>query len=700
MKPPAQTTMFAADLVRDLNPAQAAAVLHVDGPARVRSGAGSGKTRVIVHRIANLIENHGIKPERILATTYSNRGGAVIAERCAALLRHKRVKVKTFHALVREILSKSLAGFDGFEAAERAERRYVQMVKQAIGARGMKWRGADLGVFLAFVALAKADGARPGSARAAELAAERAARRGHRPEVNAELTLRAYGIVEAERDASGVMTFADWLVEAAEMLERHEEVRAYWASKFDVVMVDEGQDNSHVQTRIATALARDHRQIMLIGDRNQTIFSWIGARPDIFAGFVGAWGAVDLQLADNYRSGRAIVAAANRVAAAMADPDGGVTMAAVRDAAGAVAVSEHETPEAEGAAVAEALLALRAGGAKWRDCAALYRTNTTSRALQEALTRAAVPFYVVGGAPFYELPEIAPLVGYLRMAVRGEASLDHASRSLRNPHRYLGRAFFDALEGALATHGPTGGWPAALEAAADESGAHDNSRAKVRDWWALVERLRAKVLEGATPQEVLNLVLKETDYVAYVRGEEGAATVDDDRATNITELLRAATAYATPLGFLKHVDAATEASRAASAAGRSDSPPDRVALMTVHRSKGLEWDHVFLIGCNEGVFPHALAEDPEEELRLFYVAVTRPRDGLHASWARTATTQGRVRPMNPSRYLELLEDAPRVPRARVIDWDAVEAASLDAIDDCPVDAADAQRYFQGDNEIE
>jgi DNA helicase-2/ATP-dependent DNA helicase PcrA len=400
---------------------------------------------------------------------------------------------------------------------------------------------------------------------------------------------------------------------------------------------------------------------------HNSIYHFRGANPQAMLKFEHDWGATVVRMGRNYRSADCIVELANKSLEAM--PAGthlGVKMLAERGEQGEVNAVVYEDFDAEGEGVTELILESHEDGRKWSDHVVLFRTNAQSRGVEESLLGARVPYVVIGGTNFYDRREVKDLLAYLRVA-DGRGSFDDARRSINTPFRYLGKAFIDGLEGVLQ---PQEGELVDLVRAYIAGPAKLQQRQKTSglEWCEIVGGIRRTILEGmaeaatavelgvelagskfaATPARILENLVTDLRYAEWLTRDEGMESPENNRVSNVRELVRAAGRFPTVAELLDYVDDTLER---AARAKREATTSDVVTLCSIHRSKGLEWPVVFVLGVNDKILPHAMAEDPDEERRLFYVACTRARDVLQLSCVAKAAVSNRVLDLVPSRFL-------------------------------------------------
>lgn len=683
-----------ADIVRGLNPEQLQVVRHVLGPLLVAAVAGAGKTKALVARIARLVLVEGIEGSLILALTFSTKAAKEMNERLAKLLPELLARVGTFHSLAFQFLREEWRDFDSWEVDDRD--RYRMCVKDALGWRGMKWDSADLTTVGQFIGLCKAQCAIAGSDAARNLAVEFRAKLPCNQR-NVALLCEAYSRAEQLRVERRLITFDDMLLEMWRAMSEDEATRARWASRWEFVMQDESQDENPVQRAICELLARDHRNYMIVGDPAQSIYGFRGSDPSGMLAFEGKWAAHVIRMNRNYRSGDEIIRVANRVLDAMpAETHLGMQIKAERGEPGRVTV--HRAPDADGEAdaVCTTIREMHTDGAKYSGMAVLYRTNAQSRALEEKLLGARVPYVVIGGLSFYERKEVKDLLAYLRIAA-GRGKYDDVRRCINAPFRFLGKEFTGRIEDVADQRGSLRDGKGAdfwIEVVRGVTGRlQERQRVSVIEWCGLIEEMaraideqRERIAEyratmsdadvaqalnmgdvpldapgdsdpdavhgekrwEARPERLLENLLQETGYIKWITRDEGTESPENNRVSNVRELVRAAGRFGTVDELLDYIE---ETTRAARSQADEQGPADRVTLMSIHRSKGLEWPTVFVIGVSEKILPHGKAHDDTEERRLFYVACTRARDTLAISSIAAAAYGANVVDLAPSRFL-------------------------------------------------
>jgi len=639
-------------LLGGLNPEQKEIVLHDKGPILAAAVAGSGKTHTLVNRVGYLTAVRGVNPRRVLAVTFSRKGAEEMNERLVSLIGDTGARVGTFHSLALQILREE-GRIKDWTIDDRDRYRYC--VKDAVSWQGMKWTRADLTLLVQYISLCKCALARPMTAEAEAIAQDIRAKN-PRPSTVVEKMMEAYDRAEEVRKERMIITFDDMLFDACELLSNDEGLRVRWASKWDYVLQDEAQDQNLGQLLLGELLAKDHRNYMLVGDPAQTIYTWRGARPEKLLGFEEKWDAKKVIMSRNYRCGQEIIGVANKVLESM-DPATRLDTQMICELGTTAQVTcrqfEDLDEEAEsiGVQIKEAL----ESGVKARDIGILYRTNAQSRGPEEALIGLGIPYRIIGGVNFYERKEVKDLLAYLRLA-EGRGSLDDVARCINAPFRYLGKAFVGRVREAtkkarVAARKNNGriSYPALIKKVAQQEGIQARQRYSVQDWADMIELCHSKIQAGEKPARILEQIILDTQYIGWLTRDQGEESTENSRVSNVREMVRAAERFPTTKGLLDYIDKTLKASKDQKSKNKN---PNKVTLTTIHRSKGGEFPVVFSIGVNEGILPHARAEEPEEERRLFYVAVTRAMNELHISCVRQAAIGNRVLALSPSPFIK------------------------------------------------
>ena len=639
-------------ILDDLNPSQREAVLTTEGPLLVLAGAGTGKTRVITYRVALLIEQ-GVPPNAILAVTFTNKAADVMKDRLAALLRSSGydasgVWVSTFHSFCARFLRREAAAAglprdfaiyddDDQTAAVKRALLQVNVSAEAFPPRSVR----------AQISHAKNHGITPN-----EMESE-AVERGDKDRKKVAQLFRAYN--EGLRKA-GAVDFDDLLVRSVELLRNHPEIRAAWSSRFQYLMVDEFQDTNRWQEDLVRMLAGKRKNVCVVGDEDQSIYGWRGARAGNLKRFTEDFpGAKLIRLEENYRSTQIILDAAAAVVARNTNRLGKNLRASAGQGA-MLRYFEAQDSSTEAEFVVGEIAALVRNDPDTR-LAVLYRTTAQSRSFEEILRRFGIRYRVVGGFSFYERAEVRNALAYVRLLFHPEDDVA-LLRVLNLPPRGIGTTTVAALE-ARAKETGTSLWEAVGNG--DIASAR-RPVAALAEFRRMIEALREETA-GVPPAQLIETVLDRTGYLLWVEQQDNLEHTS--RADNLRELSNAM-AEATEQGQ-SLADLLDHAALVAGSDDYDESVP--VSLMTLHSAKGLEFDAVYLAGLEEGVLPHIrsidIDADIEEERRLFYVGMTRARRTLVLTRAiyRRSYGEDRLKPSLPSRFLaevpgEMIETAP------------------------------------------
>ncbi len=624
-----------------LNPAQLEAVVAEPGPILVVAGAGSGKTRVLTHRIAHLVDEHGAAPASVLAITFTNKAAGEMAERVNRALGRSATGmwVMTFHAACARILRAEATrigfrqSFSIYDSSDQV-RLVRSIIEDDLGKDSKRYpaRGVH---------------ARISDAKNRLISAEQFAddSDGYFDTTVGEVYLRYQSrLLEA-----GAMDFDDLLVHATNLLEQIPEAREKWQTAFKHVLVDEFQDTNHAQYRLIRSLAAGHQSIFVVGDSDQSIYSWRGADIRNILDFEKDFpNARTIRLEQNYRSTQHILDAAN----AVIEHNEGRQEKRLWSELGQgepVRVVECQDERSEARFVVGQIARVIGEGGSLRDVAVFYRTNAQSRALEEALRQADVPYRIIGGTGFYDRQEIKDALAYLRAIANPNDDVS-LRRIINVPRRAIG----DTTVSRLSEHAAMLGVSlrvALLDAESILPGSA--ARKAVSGFAALMDRLTASAV-AMEPAELLERIYDETAMIESLRAERTLEA--NGRIENLDELLgvaRSATLTGEPEAdlamFLQELSLVSDADQL------PDSDDDSaVTMMTLHTAKGLEFPRVYMVGMEDNIFPHARALEEanlEEERRLCYVGMTRAREQLTMTYARTRSLYGRQDYNPPSTFL-------------------------------------------------
>ncbi|HEU4731228.1 MAG TPA: UvrD-helicase domain-containing protein [Kofleriaceae bacterium] len=676
-----------------LNPEQRAAIEHGDGPLMVLAGAGTGKTRVLVHRITRLVET-GTEPWAILAVTFTNKAAGEMRHRLRQLLGDAAdaMWIGTFHATCARLLrrfgshvglTRSFVIFDDDDQIKLVERL-------------LKETGLDDQI----------------SPRTILSRIDRAKNRGIDPMTPTgsfdDVIERVYPLYQAQLAKENAVDFNDLLLKTIELF-KHESAARVLRVKFRHVLVDEFQDTNRVQYQLVWRFAEATRNLTVVGDDDQSIYAWRGAEPRNLLDFDRDFpDARVIKLEQNYRSTQTILDAANGIIRKNRDRHD-KALWTDRGAGEPIEIYQAGDERGEAYFIAQSIRRLLDDGPRSpNDIAILYRTNAQSRVLEEHLRAARVPAKVVGAVSFFERKEIKDVIAYLRLLANPAAD-SALERVVNVPARGIGDTTVDRLRAAARAHGVGLFEAARLAGRGEVAGLGLAPRKKLQAFVELIDGLGDVIANGASVAETIIQVIERSGIRAKLEADQ--STESRDRLDNLAELVTTASDFddevaPAPGTSLTGLRPAGERGGEDEPDEPGDRPPtiedflerialsspgdqtanEQVVLMTIHIAKGLEWPVVFLTGMEDGLFPslrerEGVSEDAalEEERRLAYVAITRAREGLVMSFARTRRVWGEIRMQSPSRFLDdLPADSlaqPRRPRVsapsapRIVDGD-------------------------------
>ena len=642
------------ELLADLNPAQREAVLHVDGPLLVVAGAGSGKTRVLTHRVAHLIGAHGVKPNEILAITFTNKAATEMRERLERMLGHtaRAIWILTFHAACGRILRREaerLGYRSTFTIYDQADQvRLVKACLEELGKDPKRFtpRGIHSQISNAKNQLISPD---EYTARVSSFWDQTVA--------------EVYELYQRRLFRSNAVDFDDILMLTVQVLERFPEARERWQRAFRHVLVDEYQDTNHAQYRFLQLIAEKHRNVFAVGDPDQSIYAFRGADIRNILDFERDFGGAGvIALEQNYRSTNSILEAANAVIDNNRDRKPKRLWSELGDG-DPVEVVEVEDEHAEARFVAAEIARHVESGTSASEVAIFYRTNAQSRVLEDVLVRQGVPYQVIGGPRFYERAEIRDAVAYLAVLNNSDDAVS-LMRIANRPRRGIG----DTSIQRMVVHADALGislWEATADP--ETAGVASASARAIRGFRTMMESLMASAQELAVDELVQAVLERSGTIEAY----EAERTIEArGRIENLEELVGSAQEYRRRVeepslsGFLEEVQLQSDQDTLAT-------DEAQVTLMTIHNAKGLEYRVVFLIGMEEGIFPHARSiedNDVEEERRLAYVGMTRAMERLTLTHTTARSLYGRREYNLPSRFLDELPAGVVRERLRPASW--------------------------------
>ncbi|MBQ4107291.1 MAG: UvrD-helicase domain-containing protein [Lentisphaeria bacterium] len=624
------------EILRSLNPEQAAAVATREGPVLVLAGAGTGKTRVITYRIAGLLVS-GVAPENILGLTFTNKAAREMRERLARLVdgpTAAAVTLGTFHAFCVRLLRKEahrLGYLPGFTVADDSDQQ--GLIKQAIAQQGLTGSGIGIPAVLSMIGSWKNRLLTPRDAR-------------NQANNDFEITVGTlYGEYQSMLENQNMIDFDDMLLLTCRLFREFPEVLEQYRERYRYLLVDEYQDTNGAQFALVQMLAGERRNLCVVGDDDQSIYSWRGADVSNILDFPGFFpGAKVIRLEQNYRSTERILSAANAVISGNTQRHSKKLWSDLGEG-DPVTVVRTESGDAEASFIASAILQEMQDhpDRKYSDFAILYRSNHLSRELETALRQASVPYRLVGGQEFYKRKEVKDAIAYLNLLVnpRDDQSL---LRILAVPPRGLAQKAVDLLK----MHRQTRQQPMSLALSEPEFQQQLGGKAgaSAQELASVIRRYREIF---RTPGNLTTQVREYLEAVGYLGGLQRIykdAKDADKRRDNIYEFISAIRAYEHKKGEPATLEECLESFALLEENDRTAETPentDAVTLSTVHAAKGLEYPVVFVVAMENGVFPNERAVEEgsvEEERRLMYVAVTRAREKLFLTRAITRITRG------------------------------------------------------------
>jgi DNA helicase-2/ATP-dependent DNA helicase PcrA len=639
------------DLFAGLNETQRAVVEHDSGNAAMYAVAGAGKTRTVVHRIAYMVRDKKISGDDILAVTFTKKAAGEMNERLKALgitISQKRgdggARVGTFHSLCLEILRDG-SPWKHFEVD--AENRMKYKLKDILGWRDLDWRGCDLTEVMSFIGQCKNELISPEDCTDETL----------RDLSNAGVIsypdrryIAAYERYEDVRNRAGLMTFDDMLYLAVRYLRSDQSARDRWGYRYNHIIVDEYQDSNTAQYELIKLLNAGTDSLLVVGDDDQLIYSFRGSKPEYTLSFKEQFSAREFFAEKNYRSQPEILDIANRVIR-YNDPariqKQNQAQRKNESSTNPVSFVNCETTDNEAETIVEQIKARVADGIEYKDIVILYRTNALSRAHEEVMLREKIPHVVVGGTDFYSRKEVADILAYIAVAVD---SSDNRSllRCINKPFRFIGRVTLDQIKDTAKSEGLT-----CLQVVREHNGylsVNRRQRQSLDEFVSIIDELceRLEHNNEETNEQLPNVIswlIASSGYEKWLLSDEGSNTSENDRTSNLKELVRTSERFGSAVELMEHVAEICDMK------SKKKDGMNAVQLMTIHKSKGLEFPVVFLSGCSQGILPHARSGNISEERRLYYVGVTRARDELIVTWPDVMLVGDKIKILGPSQFV-------------------------------------------------
>lgn len=636
----------------ELNPAQLKAVQQLDGPVLILAGAGSGKTRALTFRFANLIVQGACSPHEILAVTFTNKAARNMEARVTdILLKHdiplrERLWINTFHSTCVRMLRDHIHlleyknTFNIYDSSDQ-----LGMIKRVITGLGLNDKIFAPKSAQYVIGDAKLNAKSPEDVIAG-------AKSPHD-----ETMAKIYAQYEIEMKRANCLDFDDLLVKTLDLLRSYPDILDLYQEKFKYIMVDEYQDTNRVQYLLVSLLAQKHRNLCVVGDEDQSIYSWRGADIRNIMDFEKDFAeAVVIKLEENYRSSQTIVKASSALIKNNSERKNKecFTSNPIGDP---IIICEQESEYDEARYVTREIQSLMSQGDNaFKDFAIFYRTNAQSRVLEEQLRALSLPYKLIGGMKFYERMEIKDILSYLKLVLNPADDMA-LSRIINVPVRGIGKTTVSKLEEIASERSLS--LRTALDVAINERHFNAGTTSKLRGFVNVLDKIREEAA-GATPAEAYRTVLDATQYIEFLKQQDSAEA--EGRIQNLEEFDNAIDQFqkerseeATLQSFLEEMALVSDVDSMVDA-------DQSITMMTLHISKGLEFPYVFVVGMEENLFPSQQSVaglDPsrlEEERRLAYVGMTRAEKRLYLTYARERRVWGTAQRNPPSRFIEELPE--------------------------------------------
>lgn len=631
-----------------LNPAQREAVEKTEGPVLILAGAGSGKTRVLTTRIAHLIENKGVQAPNILAITFTNKAANEMRERVEETLGSdtKEMWISTFHSCCVRILRKDInrIGYNrSFIIYDSADQ--VTLVKDCLKELNLSDKAFEPKVVISTISGAKD-----------KLHSPKEFKQMHMSDARMSKIADIYALYQDRLKRNSALDFDDLIYKTVELLRTDSEVLEFYRSRFKYIMVDEYQDTSKAQYELIKMLAKEHQNICVVGDDDQSIYGWRGADIRNILEFEKDYDDVHVvKLEQNYRSTQIILDAANTVISNNIERKRKKLWSEKKEGELIkIQVAENEVEESDFVSDMIAKIA-REQNRSYKDFAVLYRANAQARPVEDALNRSQIPYNIYGGTKFYERKEIKDLIAYLRVIQNPQDDIS-IKRIINVPRRGIGLRTIEKIEDRASLKQES--MYSVLIDIESNSDISTKARNSISAFVDTIGTLRT-IKEVYPVSKLIEKVLETTDYYEYIDDlYKGDTEEAKDRKDNLKEFISIAIEFEQSSEdqsleeFLTGVALTSESNE--------EEEIDKVSLMTIHTSKGLEFPVVFLIGMEEGLFPisravRSMAEsDIEEERRLCYVGITRAKEILYMTLTQKRTLYGKTNPSIASRFMEEL----------------------------------------------
>ena len=636
-----------SDIIEKLNPAQREAVENTEGPVLILAGAGSGKTRVLTTRIGYLMENKGVKAENILAITFTNKAANEMRERVEETLEGidtKEMWITTFHSCCVRILRKSInkIGYNrSFVIYDSPDQ--ITLIKDCMRELDISDKAFDPKYVLSCISNAKD-----------KLYSPKTYMKLNEGDISKTKVGEIYALYQDRLKRNSALDFDDLIMKTVELFKECPEILDFYRNKFRYIMVDEYQDTSKAQYELIKLLAKQHQNICVVGDDDQSIYGWRGADIRNILEFERDYDDVKIvKLEQNYRSTQVILDAANHVISNNTERKRKKLWSEKKEGQ-LIKIQLAENEMEEGDFISNTINFMKKyEDREYKDFAVLYRANAQARSVEDALNRAGIPYNIYGGIKFYERKEIKDIIAYLRVIQNPQDDIS-LKRIINVPRRGIGLRTIEKIEDRASLKEES--IYSVLIDIEDNSDISRKARASISEFVDLMSTLRS-FTDVYTVSQIIEKILDVTGYKDELLKEKN--NEGQDRIENLEELISVALEFESTSddksleAFLTGVTLNAEPSD-------EEESEDRVSLMTIHSSKGLEFPVVFLAGMEERIFPIARAiqsmrdSDIEEERRLCYVGITRAKEELFLTLTKKRTLYGRTNTSVASRFIEEL----------------------------------------------
>lgn len=635
-------------ITQNLNPEQLRAVETLNGPLLILAGAGSGKTRVLTHRIANLIIQGLAEPQNILAVTFTNKAAKEMRERALNLLHKLNIYtaqpplISTFHSFCVQVLRSYIHILDytpDFTIYDRADQ--LALVRKIFKQINLDTKTYSVQSFLSTINTSKIYGVSP-----EDLMKEAV------HSVDKRMA-EVYSLYEKQMKEANALDFDDLMIKTIALFKKSPDVLEFYQNELKYIMVDEYQDTSSLQYELIHLLARKHRNLCVVGDEDQSIYSWRGANIENILSFESDYAEAQvIKLEENYRSTQTIVNAASEVI-----KNNNIrkekTLHTNNKEGDKIIARELLSEYDEGKFVAQTIQnIMKDASVSYDDIAIFYRANAQSRAIEEELRSYRIPYQIIGGVKFYDRMEVKDLICYLRLVMNENDDVSFM-RVLNIPTRGIGKVTADKIID-FAHSRNTSLMKAAIEIC-DHGGLNAGSTKKLQSFVNIVQYLRVQSQEQK-PSEFVKFMIDHLQFIEYLKFEKPEDY--QTRTENVNELVNVLTKFERERGQEATLGQFLEEVALVSDADELDEAQHSVKMMTLHVSKGLEYPYVFIVGFEDGIFPSSQAvesmnvDQMEEERRLCYVGMTRAKEKLFLSHTRKRMQWGQEMVNPPSRFLK------------------------------------------------